>query len=122
MGSQLRDSVDTKMLPSLSTYQFIKVRIFSTLNATKSYLRHSYSKFQATKVLPAIVEANSSPLKAILTRPIANTLLFQSEFRADMIHFFQPHTSILEPFSHQEFTVQWNVMSLENIFQRTGIP
>jgi len=52
----------------------------------------------------------------MLMRPVANTVLFQSELGADMIHFFQLHTSILLPCSHQEFTVQWNEMSLEYIF------
>jgi hypothetical protein len=70
---------------------------------------------QATEVLPPFVETDSSPLKALLEGPVPNTVLFQSGYFADVVHLFQLHSSILLPASYQEFTVQRNKETLEDI-------
>jgi hypothetical protein len=59
-------------------------------------------------------------LKALLEGPIPDIVLFQSGYLADVVHLFQLQTSILLPASHEEFTVQRNEKTLENIIHNAG--
>jgi hypothetical protein len=75
---------------------------------------------QATEVLPAFVETDSSPFKALLEGPVPDSVLFQSGHLADMVHLFQLHSSILLTASYQEFTVQRNEKTLKDIIHSVG--
>jgi hypothetical protein len=59
-------------------------------------------------------------LKALLEGPVPDTVLLQRGYLADVVHLFQPKTSILLPASYEEFTVQRNKKTLENIVHNAG--